>query len=69
MSKPVTPADDLEVEMTVLTDDQNITLQTILQALVDLPGVALQVNSYFLGAGIDNPGEDIAELADIAYGR
>lgn len=45
------------------------TIQAILHALWDIPGVMDQVDAYMRGYGFDDPQEDIDEVAALLLGE
>lgn len=53
--------------MDIPTEDQWITIQTLLNAIDSLPGVRERVEAYMLGRGFDTPSDDIQEIHKIAF--
>lgn len=50
-----------------LDENHWCTIQEILTAIGDLPGVMEKVDSYMRGRGIENPQAEICELRRIAF--
>lgn len=48
-------------------DEHWSTVQELLNAMSDLPGLAERVDAYMRGRGIDDPAEDIARLRKAAF--
>jgi hypothetical protein len=55
-------------QSTVEMDDNHwSTLQELLTAIGDLPGVWDKIDAYMRGRGIENPDAEIRELRKIAF--
>lgn len=43
------------------------TVQAILQAIIEIPGVQDRIDAYLRGCGFDDPDADLAELWDVLH--
>lgn len=50
-----------------MTEKNWFTVQRLLDAISDLPGVRDRVEAYMLGCGVEDPARDIADLYAVAF--
>ena len=60
-------ASDEKPQETEMTDDHWSTLQELINAVFELPGVADRVDAYMRGRGIEDPPAVIEALRKIAF--